>query len=42
VTHIAEAIPGARLVVVRDCGHYSYLERPDAVRQALDEFFQAA
>jgi proline iminopeptidase len=39
-THIAEAIPGARLVVVRDCGHFSYLERPDEVRQALDEFFQ--
>jgi proline iminopeptidase len=41
VTHIAEAIPGARLVVVRDCGHYSYLERPDEVRRALDEFFPA-
>ena len=27
--HIAEAIPGARLVVLRDCGHFSYLERPD-------------
>ena len=38
--HIAEAIPGACLVVVRDCGHFSYLERPDAVRTALSEFFQ--
>lgn len=36
--HIAEAIPGARLVVLRDCGHFSYLERPDAVRAALTEF----
>ena len=40
-THIAEAIPGASLVVLRDCGHFSYIERPDAVRSALDEFFEA-
>jgi proline iminopeptidase len=40
--HIAEAIPDARLVVVRDCGHFSYLERPDEVHQALSEFFQAS
>lgn len=37
--HIAEAIPDARLVVLPDCGHFSYLERPDAVREALTEFF---
>jgi proline iminopeptidase len=41
-THIAEAIPGARLVVLRDCGHFAYLECPDAVREALGEFFQAS
>ncbi len=40
-THIAEAIPGADLVVLRDCGHFSYIERPDEVRAALDEFFEA-
>lgn len=40
--HIAEAIPGARFVVLRDCGHFSYLERPDAVRQALKEFFETS
>jgi proline iminopeptidase len=38
---IAKAIPGAHLVVVRNCGHFSYMERPDEVRQALVEFFQA-
>ena len=38
--HIAEAIPGARLVVLRDCGHYSYLERPAEVHTVLTEFFQ--
>lgn len=40
--HVAEAIPGARLVLLRDCGHFSYMERPDAVRQALSEFFRAS
>lgn len=39
--HVAEAIPEARLVVLSGCGHFSYLERSDAVRQALSEFFQA-
>jgi proline iminopeptidase len=38
--HIAEAIPGARLLVLPDCGHFSYLERPDDVHQALSEFFE--
>jgi proline iminopeptidase len=40
--HIAEAIPGACLVVLRDCGHFSYMERPDEVRAALSEFFQTS
>jgi proline iminopeptidase len=39
VTHISEAIPGARLVVLRDCGHFSYIERPDEVHRAIDGFF---
>jgi proline iminopeptidase len=38
VEHIATAIPGARLVMLRDCGHFSYIERPDEVRAALTEF----
>jgi proline iminopeptidase len=41
-THIAGAIPGARLMVLRDCGHFSYIERPDEVHTALSEFFQAS
>jgi proline iminopeptidase len=40
-THIAEAIPGTRLSVLRDCGHFSYIERPDAVHTALSEFVPA-
>lgn len=38
--HIAEAIPAARLVVLRGCGHFAYIERPDEVRGALIAFFQ--
>lgn len=41
-SHIAAAIPGARLVVLPDCGHFSYLECPDAVRQAVSGFLQAS
>jgi len=39
-THIAKAIPNARLVTLKDCGHFAYLESPGEVRKALDEFFQ--
>ncbi len=34
---MAAAIPGARLVVVPDCGHLATLERPAAVNAALAE-----
>lgn len=39
---IAEATPGARLVVVPHCGHLSTLERPEAVNAALREWLAAA
>ncbi len=35
---IAKEIPNSRLVVVRDSGHLSTLERPDAVNTALVEW----
>jgi pimeloyl-ACP methyl ester carboxylesterase len=38
---IAAAIPGARQIVVADCGHLSALERPAAVTDALIEHFAA-
>ncbi len=38
--HIARAIPGARLVTLKDCGHFSYLECPAAVRKEIDELFR--
>jgi proline iminopeptidase len=37
--HIARAIPNAHLVVQKNCGHFSYLECPDAVRKSIDAFF---
>jgi proline iminopeptidase len=33
---IADAIPGARFVLLEDCGHFSCLERPDDVRRAIE------
>ncbi|MEA1652335.1 alpha/beta fold hydrolase [Nitrospirillum sp. BR 11164] len=37
---MAAAIPGARLVVVPQCGHASTLEQPEAVNQALVEWIR--
>ena len=36
--HIAQAIPQGRLVALRQCGHFSYLECPANVRTALVNF----
>lgn len=38
--HIAEAIPNARLVGFESCGHFSYLDCPDAVRKEIDSLFR--
>jgi pimeloyl-ACP methyl ester carboxylesterase len=38
---MADAIAGARLMVVPDCGHLSTLERPEAVSQALLTWMEA-
>ena len=37
--HIARAIPGARYVTLAACGHFPFLECPDAMRRAIDSFF---
>ena len=39
--HIAQAIPGARLVTLKDCGHFPYLECPAPLRETIDAFFQS-
>ena len=36
---LAEIVPGARLAVIEDCGHFSPVERPGAVAAALVDFF---
>ena len=37
--HIAQAIPNARFVTLKNCGHFTYLECAADVRTALKEFF---
>ncbi len=39
--HITHALPDARMVTLKGCGHFSYLECPDAVREQIDAFFAA-
>jgi proline iminopeptidase len=39
--HIAQAIPDTRLVTLKDCGHFTYLECASDVRKALDDFFSS-
>jgi proline iminopeptidase len=38
--HIAAAIPTARLVTLKNCGHFAYLECAGAVRSAFGDFFR--
>jgi len=38
---MAAAIPGAKLVVVPQCGHLSTIERPEAVNKSLVDLMQA-
>ncbi|MFC7380150.1 alpha/beta fold hydrolase [Brevundimonas sp. GCM10030266] len=38
---MADAIPGARLVIVPDAGHISTLEQPEAVNAALTDWLKA-
>ena len=40
IEHIAQAIPGARLVTLKDCGHFPYLECPAPLREQIDAFFR--
>ena len=40
--HIAQAIPGARLTVLRDSGHFSYIDASEQMREALVGFLQGS
>jgi proline iminopeptidase len=37
--HIAQAIPGAHFVLLKDCGHFSYIESPEEFHKAITDFF---
>lgn len=37
--HIAQAMPGAQPVVLKECGHFSYLECPQEVHKVIADFF---
>ena len=39
--HIARAIPNARLVTIKNCGHFAYLECGGDVRRAFNNFFRS-
>jgi proline iminopeptidase len=42
IDRIADAIPRSRVVVLVDCGHFAYLERPDESRAVIAEFLASA
>lgn len=37
--HIAQAIPNARLLTLKHCGHFTYMECPVPVHETIDAFF---
>jgi proline iminopeptidase len=37
--HIAHSIPNARLVILTDCGHFTYMECPQSFRKQVANFF---
>lgn len=39
--HVAEAIPTAHFALLKDCGHFSYLECPNEVRAEIVDFFKS-
>jgi pimeloyl-ACP methyl ester carboxylesterase len=39
--HIAQAIPGARFVLLEDAGHFSFLERPAEVQKEIVDFLNS-
>jgi proline iminopeptidase len=38
--HIAQALPHAKLLAIKDCGHFAFLECPGEVRKALTSFLR--
>jgi len=40
--NLARAVPGARLEILEDCGHFAYLEQPGRVHEAIAELLLQA
>jgi len=38
--HITRSLPGARMVTLKDCGHFAYMECPAAVHSEIDAFLR--
>jgi proline iminopeptidase len=38
--HIAHSMPNAKLVTIKDCGHFTYLECGAEARRVIDDFFR--
>ncbi|HTO93817.1 MAG TPA: alpha/beta fold hydrolase [Bacteroidota bacterium] len=38
--HAARVMPGARLVVLKECGHFAYMEKPEEVRREITNFLK--
>jgi pimeloyl-ACP methyl ester carboxylesterase len=38
---IASAVPTSHLLVIEDCGHFSFLEHPDRIRACITEFLSS-
>ena len=39
-THVAQAMPNARFVLLGGCGHFSYVECPEEVREEISRLFE--
>ena len=39
--HVAEALPSSRLVRLKDCGHFAYLECPGPARAEINRLLGA-
>ncbi|MCY3756332.1 MAG: hypothetical protein OXG96_01290, partial [Acidobacteria bacterium] len=37
---LAELIPGSRLALIEDCGHFPMLEKPESLSRALLAFLE--
>ena len=42
VKELSELFPSGRLATIENCGHYPWIEQPDAFRQAVDPFIDAS